>query len=176
MVTYTTIHPDNVPATWETYLEWVLDIEMKLREDRKPSVQYSQGTQAKASKDPNSMDIDTIKKPEKLSKEQEEWLAKSLCFRCGKHRVKRGEKCRFPKYKGFYEIPAASLGSKATTTVHKVEETESSNGAKEREEFIKACLTKFDEDRAKEKGKAKEEQVTAKIEEIEEEDFLQGVL
>ena len=84
---------------------------MKLREDRKPSTSSSQANPSKSSRDPNIIDIDAIKKVDKLSKEQEKWLGKGLCFRCSKHKVKRGEKCRYPKYKGFYELPPSSSPS-----------------------------------------------------------------
>ena len=179
MVTYSSINPDSVPMTWEKYLEWVLDIEMKLREDRKPSTSSSQSNTAKATKDPNAMEIDIIKKVEKLSKEQEEWLAKGACFRCGKHKVKRGERCRSPKYKGFYELPASSSSqnTQKSTTVRTVEVSTEQDEKKDREQFIQMCLAQFDAKKGKEKEPAKAaEMVAARIEEIPEEDFLQRVL
>ena len=160
-------------------MEWVLDIEMKLREDRKPSTSSSQANPSKSSRDPNAMDIDAIKKVDKLSKEQEEWIGKGLCFRCGKHKVKRGEKCRYPKYKGFYELPPSSSPStQKSTTVRTVEQSTEQDDKRERDEFIQMCLAQFEP----KKGKGKEtamaaETVAARIEEItDEEDFLQRAL
>lgn len=83
MVTTAKINPSIVPTTWESYLKWVLDIDMKLRKEGqcKPS---GGTTSQNTAKDPNAMDIDNMHKPKKLA---EEWLAKGLCFRCGKHKA-----------------------------------------------------------------------------------------
>lgn len=170
-ITFEQITPQAIPKTWPTYLDWILDIEMKTREHgQQGSGNTSSGTRASSSKDPDAMDIDQIRKPEKLAKEQEEWLSKGLCFRCGKHKsLKKGEKCRTPKYKGFYELPARS----SSTTQTRVVEEESSTEDK-REQFIRAALEKYDE--KQKKGKEKEEESTARIEEIDELDFLHDVL
>jgi len=171
MVTTAQIKPEVIPTTWELYLEWVLDIEMKLREegDKKPSGTTSTPRQTSTQRDPNAMDIDTVRKAEKLSKEQEEWMSKGLCFRCGKHKaLKKGERCRTPQYKGFYEFPTRSTQARVVDEKPKESDTPQES---DRDKFIRSCLERYD---AKGKGKAVEE--TARIEEVEEMDFLREML
>ena len=73
------------------------------------------------------MDIDNLRKPEKLSKEQAEWLEKKLCFRCGKHPYKSGQRCRNHKYNGYYELPEAKDNKK--TGIHALEENKMDESA-----------------------------------------------
>lgn len=174
MTTVAQVNPAQVATTWETYLEWALDIEMKMREQGKDK--HIGGTSSgsrSTPKDPNSMDIDAVKKAEKLSREQMEWQSKGLCFRCGKHRsLRKGEKCRTPKYTGFYELPPRP----STSTQARVVEEESENKDTEREDFIRAALEKFDKHK-EDKGKGKEKEITtAHIEEVNETDFLLSML
>lgn len=123
-----------LPSDWEKYLDIALEIEMRMREDGKcTSTTASSSAQKLAQKNPEAMDIDTLRKPEKLSKEQEEWLSKGLCFRCGKHRsLRKGEKCRTPQYKGFYELPARPA-SQTTRVVEESSVSESSDKGKGKE-------------------------------------------
>ena len=115
------------------------------------------------------MDIDTMRKPEKLSKEQEEWLAKKLCFRCGKHPFKTGVKCRNPVYKGYYELPdmTKAKGSASGTRLRAMDEEDK---GQDRMEFVINALKEYDQ---KGKAKAQEQETTARIVEADEQDFLQ---
>lgn len=170
MTTVSQVSPTQVATTWEAYLEWALDIEMKMREQGKHMGSTSSGSRP-TTKDPNAMDIDTVRKAEKLSKEQMEWQSKGLCFRCGKHKsLRKGERCRTPKYTGFYELPPRPSTSTSARVVE--EETEDKDSA--REDFIRAALKKYDQ-RKDEKGKEKEV-TTAHIEEVDETDFLLSML
>ena len=137
-------------------MDWALGIEMNYRGVRQP-------TSSKPARDPNAMDIDTVRKPEKLSKEQEEWLAKKLCFRCGRHPFKTGVKCRNPVYKGYYELPDTTK-AKGTRVRAMGEDSQD----QDRMEFVINALKEFEK-----KNKAPEQETTARIVEVDEQDFLQ---
>ena len=128
----------KVPTMWARYLDWVLGLEMDLRGNKDRPQASSSSIRAPA--DPNAMEVDALKKPQKMSKEQVEWLEKKLCFRCGKHPYKKGQTCRNPKYKGFYELPDSTKMSPCTTTSTSRVRTL----AEEREEFLRAQAEKFD--------------------------------
>ncbi|TFK57262.1 hypothetical protein OE88DRAFT_1620303 [Heliocybe sulcata] len=163
MVTISQTTPAAIPTEWEQYLDYVLGIEMHLRND---GLKWNTTSTPRApARDPNAMDIDAVKKAEKLSKEQEEWLTKGLCFRCGKHKFSKGDRCRSPKYRGFYELPKIS-----TTQAHVVEET---TELSERNQAIRAIIKKYDEEHVKEPAVEN----TARIEEVHEEsDFVSRFL
>lgn len=114
------------------------------------------------------MDIDAMRKPEKLSKEQEDWMAKKLCFRCGKHPAKQGVKCRNPVYKGYYEFPKDKT-STAGTRVRAMDEGHKDQD-QDRIEFMINALKEFDQ---KGKERAQDQETTARIVEVDEQDFLQ---
>ena len=88
-VTIKITDPQKVPTTWARYLDWVLGLEMDLRGNKDRPQASSSSIRAPA--DPNAMEVDALKKPQKMSKEQVEWLEKKLCFRCGKHPYKKGQ-------------------------------------------------------------------------------------
>ena len=112
MVTIKSLNPATIPATWEAFLEMVLQHEAEFRTARDPSQSITRNTNVSTpAKDPDAMDIGAVRQsspPEELSQEQRTWWEKKLCFRCGKHPYTKGEKCRNPKYKGFYKLPQAS--------------------------------------------------------------------
>ena len=97
-----------------------------------------------------------MRKPEKLSKEQEDWLTKKLCFRCGKHPFKTGVRCHNPVYKGYYELPEAGKDKKPplTTRVQTLDE-DCKTEDQDRMEFLTNALKEFN---AKGKGKADEQE------------------
>ena len=174
-ITYEEILPHAIPKDWQHYLNWILGLEMKTCEDgQQKAGDTSSGTRATTSRDPDAMDTSVIRKPEKMSKEQEEWLEKGLCFRCGKHKAPRkGEQCRSPKYRGFYEFPKR----KTTTTETRIVEEKSEE--QKWEDFIRAALEKYDEKKKQtDNGPTKEVESTARIEEVVEDemDFLRSVL
>ena len=109
------------------------------------------------------MDIDAVRKPEKLSKEQEEWLSKRLCFHCGKHPAKLGVKCHNPVYKGYYEFPKDKTSAPSTRARVMNEE------GQDRMEFVINALKEYDQ---KGKEKAQDQETTARIVELDEQDFL----
>lgn len=133
VVTIEQTQPTRIPKTWEAYLDYMLSLEMNLREDQ----QFTRPA-APTSKDPTPMDVDALKKPEKMTKEQEDWLAAKKCFRCGKHPYKKGDRCRSPKYKGFYELPDTT----PKTSVRALAETP------EEEQAVHAFLEKIRRSRA----------------------------
>lgn len=163
-VTMRTTSPHLVPKTWENYLDWVLSLEMQLRDTKHLANTHTTPRQ----KDPNAMDIDALKKPEKLSKEQVEWLEKKLCFRCGKHPFRKNDKCRNPKYKGFYELPPLDKAVTATTSrARAVEEDPDS-----RMQFIRQALEEWDKARSTPSTPPAED---AHIDVVSEEGFLEGM-
>jgi hypothetical protein len=109
-------NPANVPTTWPAYLEYCLTVESRLRENKNATAH----THTPA-KDPDAMDLSAIpKKEEPMSPEQVKWLEKDMCFKCGKHPYKKGEKCRNPIYKGFYKMPPRSKPAEKKTHVKAV--------------------------------------------------------
>ena len=171
MATTRQINPDRVPLTWDKYLDWALTIEMDMRGNK---LQASSTSRPAPRKDPNAMDIDNLRKPEKLSKEQAEWLEKKLCFRCGKHPYKSGQRCRNPKYNGYYELPEGKDNKK--TGIHALEENKMDESAKW--DYLCKALAEFAAQQDKGKGRQEEPETTARIEEIRhtEEDFLSRML
>jgi hypothetical protein len=173
MVTFAQVTPHAVPTSWEKYLDWCLGIEMNLREEHRRGSQAAAPSFTTPRKDPNAMDVDAMRKPEKLSKEQEKWMSEGKCFRCGKHRsLKKGERCRTPTYKGYYELPAR-------TQVRAVDEESTASEPSEvdeRAEYVRKMLEKYDS-QSKDKGKAPAVEIqAARIEEVTESGFLSGVL
>lgn len=178
MTTVAQIQP--VETTWEKYLAWALDIKMKMREDGK-KYGASSNTTRTTQKDPNAMDTSTVdRKPEKMSKEQLEWQAKGLCFRCGKHpRLAKGQRCRTPKYTGYYEFPAKVSSTTARVVDEEAEEKKDTT-TMTRDDFIRAATQLFDQKSGKGKGKETKEVkevAAARIVEVEDEaDFLLSTL
>ena len=117
------------------------------------------------------MDINTMRKPEKLSKEQGEWLTKKLCFYCGKHPFKTGVKCHNPVYKGFYELSdmTKTKGLASGTQVRAMDEGNKDQG-QDRMEFVINALKEYDQ---KGKAKVQEQETTAWIVKTDAQDFLQ---
>nr|VWP00581.1 Uncharacterized protein [Ganoderma boninense] len=70
MTTHRSLSPLTVPDRWEDFLDWALGIEMNYRGVRQP-------TSSRPARDPNAMDIDTVCKPEKLSKCYD-WLSSKI--------------------------------------------------------------------------------------------------
>lgn len=74
------------PATWILYCPWIIAKENKwLRQTGKMTTLHHK---SKATKDPNAMEINTIKdKPTytKLAAEQLPWVREGKCLKCGKH-------------------------------------------------------------------------------------------
>lgn len=159
VVTQRTMSPYTIPTKWEHYLNWVLSIETEYRGEKFTR----HATSSRTTRDPNAMDIDAVRKPEKLSKEQEEWLSKRLCFRCGKHPAKPGVKCRNPVYKGYYEFPKDKTSAPSTRARVMNEE------GQDRMEFVINALKEYDQ---KGKEKAQDQETTARIVELDEQDFL----
>ncbi|TBU36312.1 hypothetical protein BD309DRAFT_1024436 [Dichomitus squalens] len=163
--------PKSLRNSWEHYLDWVLKLEME-----------TGGNQAKSSSqqhmnscppwDPNAMDVDAMRKPEKLSKEQLEWLDKKLYFRCGRQKFTTGQKCGNLQYTGYYELPDMKKQPAAPTKVHTMD-----TANKDKWEYIRRALEEF-ETKRKSKGKAPETETAARIVEVKEskEDFLERVL
>ena len=120
------------------------------------------------------MDIDAMRKPEKMSKEQLDWLSNKLCFRCGRHPFKAGTKCRNPKYTGFYELPATADKAKPSTSQARALTEGNTEEDKTKMEFLQRALEEFDR---KQKGEPDKPIDTSRIARIdEEEDFLNRVL
>ena len=164
MITHRSMSPFTVPTRWESFLDWVLSIEIDYRGEKYPC----HATLSRTTRDPNAMDIDAMRKPEKLSKEQEDWMAKKLCFHCGKHPAKQGVKCRNPVYKGYYEFPKNKT-STAGTRVRAMDEGHKDQD-QDRMEFVINALKEFDQ---KGKERAQDQETTAQIVEADEQDFLQ---
>ena len=113
------------------------------------------------------MDVDAIRKPEKLSKEQETWLMENKCFRCGKHPYRKNEKCRNPQYKGFYELPERkSPGKSQARTLNEEPKAEE----QDKMEYLRRALEEF------ETGKGKSKAETETVGHISEQGFLERVL
>ncbi|KAM5530890.1 hypothetical protein V8D89_015422 [Ganoderma adspersum] len=159
MITHKSMSPFTVPNRWENFLDWALSIEMDYQGEKYPH----HATSSRTTRDPNAMDIDAVWKPQKLSKEQEEWMSKKLCFRCGKHPAKSGVKCCNPVYKGYYEFPKDKT-SAAGTRVRAMNEE-----GQDRMEFVINALKEYDQ---KGKEKAQDQETTAQIVEVDEQDFL----
>jgi hypothetical protein len=103
-----TMMPTSIPTTWAEYLTNVLCIDMELRNSMHKEKHTTTTT---APKPDDAMDVDAMrerKDPEPMNNKQKEWLGKRLCFRCGKHPYRVGQRCRLPKYSGYYKIPKRS--------------------------------------------------------------------
>ncbi|KAI1783209.1 hypothetical protein LXA43DRAFT_1187130 [Ganoderma leucocontextum] len=163
MITHRSMSPFTIPTKWENFLDWVLEIEMNYRGNK----YHKAASSSRPTRDPDAMDIDAMRKPEKLSKEQEDWLARKMCFRCGKHPYKSGTKCRNPVYKGYYELPDFKGKGVAPTKIRAVEE-EPKTEDQDRMEFIVHALKEFEL-----KSKQENQETAARIVETNEQDFLQ---
>ncbi|EJF57595.1 hypothetical protein DICSQDRAFT_173828 [Dichomitus squalens LYAD-421 SS1] len=154
-----------IPTKWEHYLDWVPKLQIGTR--------GQQHTTSRPPRNPNAMDVDAMRKPEKLSEEQLEWLNKKLCFRCGKHKFTTGQKCRNPQYTGYYELPDRKKQPAAPTKVCTM-----NTANEDKWEYICRALKEFETARGKGRGKAPETETTARIVEVKEseEDFLERVL
>ncbi len=89
MITHQSMSPFTVPTQWESFLDWVLSIEMDYRGEKHPH----HATLSRTTRDPNAMDIDAMWKTEKLSKEQEDCVTTRLSVmgsRLHTVRVRRG--------------------------------------------------------------------------------------
>ncbi|KZT10277.1 uncharacterized protein LAESUDRAFT_644464 [Laetiporus sulphureus 93-53] len=155
------------PITWLEYLDLCLQLESKFRADKAGQ----RGTAPRAPKDPNAMVVDRVST---LTKEQEGWLEKKLCVRCGKHPFIFKQRCPDPKYKGKFEMPKRG---QATRVISSNTASDISDDSKVRYEAVRAFIASYD---AKEKEKEAEPEPAveaARITEVEDdEDFLQRVL
>jgi hypothetical protein len=98
-------NPALAPSTWARYLDYVLQFETKLRENRNANGMQSH-------KDSDAMEVDAMRtftrprgKEKELNNKQKKWAKAGLCFKCGKHPCLRGKPCRNPVYKGFFKVP-----------------------------------------------------------------------
>jgi hypothetical protein len=139
-------NPASVPTTWPAYLEYCLTVESRLRENKNTTAH----THTPA-KDPDAMDLSAIpKKEEPMSAEQVKWLEKDMCFKCGKHPYKKGEKCRNPVYKGFYKMPPRSKPAEKKTHVKAVATPTAApapladKSGQERMEYMQAMMADWD--------------------------------
>jgi hypothetical protein len=98
-------NPALAPSTWARYLDYVLQFETKLRENRNTNGMRS-------NKDSDAMEVDAMRtftrprgEEKELNDEQKKWAKAGLCFKCGKHPRLRGKPCRNPVYEGFFKVP-----------------------------------------------------------------------
>ena len=91
-----------------------------------------------------------------------------------KHPYKSGQRCRNPKYNGYYELSEAKDNKK--TGIHVLEENKMDKSAKW--DYLCKTLAEFAAQQDKGKGRQEEPETTARIEEIRhmEEDFLSRML
>jgi hypothetical protein len=139
-------NPASVPTTWPAYLEYCLTVESRLQENKNATAH----THTPA-KDPDAMDLSAIpKKEEPMSPEQVKWLEKDMCFKCGKHPYKKGEKCCNPIYKGFYKMPPRSKPAEKKTHVKAVATPDAApdpsavKSSQERMEYMQAMMAQWD--------------------------------
>ena len=187
---------DDLPDEWPRFLELMVEIYKRLNPNKMTGTIFgisntgsSSTPAASTSRLHDAMDVDTL---QKLSKEQEDWLSKKLCMRCGKHSYRRGVACKSPKYKGKYKLSGstASLSKgKGKARINEIDEKsqadENSDDEPQEEsdsmETLIAAMSKFLNTKTKEKkvgrpkkGKAKATEIesTARIEEVmSDEDF-----
>ncbi|KZT04566.1 uncharacterized protein LAESUDRAFT_760874 [Laetiporus sulphureus 93-53] len=161
------------PITWPEYLNLCLQLESKFRADKAGQCGTVTTTSSapQALKDPNAMVVDRVST---LTKEQEGWLEKKLCARCGKHLFIFKQRCPDPKYKGKFEMPKRGQATRAISTATS---SISSDDSKARKKAVRAFIASYDA-----KGKDKEAELepaveAARITEVEDdEDFLRRVL
>ncbi|KZT00537.1 uncharacterized protein LAESUDRAFT_764532 [Laetiporus sulphureus 93-53] len=162
------------PITWPEYLNLCLQLESKFRADKAGqcrTVTTSSSSAPRAPKDPNAMVVDRVST---LTKEQEGWLEKKLCVRCGKHPFVFKQRCPDPKYKGKFKMPKRG---QATRAISSNVASDISNDSKARYEAVRAFIASYNT-----KGKEKEAEPepaveAARITEVEDdEDFLRWVL
>ncbi|KZT01718.1 uncharacterized protein LAESUDRAFT_763453 [Laetiporus sulphureus 93-53] len=161
------------PITWPEYLNLCLQLESKFRADKagQHGMAIISSLTPRAPKDPNAMVVDRVSQ---LTKEQEGWLERKLCVRCGKHPFVFKQKCPDPKYKGKLKMPRRG---QATSKILTPTASSSSDDGKARKEAVRAFLASYD---VKEKDKEAELEPTVKAARITEvksdEDFLRRVL
>ncbi|KZT01564.1 uncharacterized protein LAESUDRAFT_763689 [Laetiporus sulphureus 93-53] len=162
------------PITWPEYLDLCLQLESKFRADKagqRGMVTTTSSSAPQASKDPNAMVVNRVST---LTKEQEGWLEKKLCVRCGKHPFIFKQRCPDPKYKGKFEMPKRG---QATRAISSNTASDISDDSKARYEAVRAFIASYDV-----KGKEKEAEPepaveAARITEVEDDkDFLRWVL
>ncbi|TBU48742.1 hypothetical protein BD309DRAFT_853390 [Dichomitus squalens] len=165
------VNPMLIPTKWEHYPDWVLKLERETRGNQAKS-SSQQHTTGRPPRDPNTMDINAMRKPEKLSKEQLEWLDKKLCFRCGRHKFTTDQKCQNSQYTDYYELPDIKKQPAAPTKVRTMDTAD-----EDKWEYIRWALEEF-ETKGKGKGKAPETETAARIVEVKEseDNFLERVL
>ncbi|KZT11117.1 uncharacterized protein LAESUDRAFT_754811 [Laetiporus sulphureus 93-53] len=161
------------PITWPEYLDLCLQLESKFRADKagQHGTVATSSSAPRTPKDPNAMVVDRVST---LTKEQEGWLEKKLCVRCGKHPFVFKQRCPDPKYKGKFEMPK---WGQATRAISSNTASDISDNSKARYEAVRAFIASYDT-----KGKEKEAELepaveAARITEVEDdEDFLRRVL
>ncbi|KZT09189.1 uncharacterized protein LAESUDRAFT_647530 [Laetiporus sulphureus 93-53] len=164
------------PVTWPEYLDLCLQLELKFRADKAGQPETTTTSLAPhPKKDPDAMMAMVVDRVSTLTKEQEGWLEKKLCVRCGKHPFIFKQRCPDPKYKGKFEMPKRGQATRAISSM----DTNSSisDDSKARYEAVRAFIASYDV-----KGKEKEAEPepaveAARITEVEDdEDFLRRVL
>jgi hypothetical protein len=93
-------NPTAIPTNWQAYLELLLNIEMKFRQE-KPVPKGTTTTMVNVIKDTN--------KKQPLNAEQIAWCKEGLCFKCSKHLHVPRQGCCAPKYKGLFNVPREYL-------------------------------------------------------------------
>ena len=176
IVTLKSLNPAHIPTTWENFLEMVLKQEAEFRTARDPSQSITRNTNVSTpAKDPDAMDIGAVGQrapTEELSQEQRTWWEKKSCFRCGKHPYTKGEKCRNPKYKGFYKLPQTSGKTSPKPNAVRVVESEAQAQAAATPPTIEQLRTMLQEAEAREKQEvASVVQETPSVENFEDSDF-----
>lgn len=168
-----TISPWTIPTEWEKYLDWALSLDMALRSNKTITTTATPSASTTRTGKPVNA-IDEKKELLEMAPEQIEWFNKRLCHRCGKHPVVRGERCRYPKYNGYFKFPESNTTT--TTKVRAVDETKDSDTDKM--EFLRRALETYDKGKQPANtNKADNIESAARIEEIQDEqDFLRGRL
>jgi hypothetical protein len=117
-------NPALAPLTWACYLDYILQFETKLRENRNTNGMRSH-------KDSDAMEVNAMctftwprGKEKELNDEQKKWAKAGLCFKCGKHPRLRGKPCCNPVYEGFFKVPQEWLDlAKENEKKHKKKKT-----------------------------------------------------
>ena len=123
----------NGSTKWQNVLDNALQVEAEMRNVRTSSTAPNTTLAAPAKPAPsaNDMDVDAINQSHEdgkpLNEEQLAWFKDKKCFRCGRHVYVRDERCRHPKYRGWFQLPTSKSSNSSTHSAIRVVNSETAS-------------------------------------------------
>ena len=123
----------NGSTKWQNVLDNALQVEAEMHNIHTSSTapNTTPAAPAKPALSANDMDVDAINQSHEdgkpLNEEQLAWFKDKKCFRCGRHVYVHDERCRHPKYRGWFQLPTSKSSNSSTHSAIRVVNSETAS-------------------------------------------------